>query len=131
MRLLGCRRPWMALAVLLLAAPGCGRQETAGRPASGTSSSHGGRFIYPLRNEPVTLNFVAASDQTSDMVSRLVGDSLVDRDADLKVVPRLAESWQFSGDGRTLTFHLRTGVRFHDGHPLTSADVRYTYERII
>jgi peptide/nickel transport system substrate-binding protein len=95
------------------------------------ASDYGGRFVYPLRTEPATLNFVMASDQPADLVCRLVGDGLVDRDVDLNFVPRLAESWEFSGAGRVLTFHLRAGVRFHDGHPLTSADVKYTYERVI
>ncbi len=94
-------------------------------------SEYGGRFVYPLRNEPTTLNFVTAADQTSDLVARLVGDGLVDRDVDLRIVPRLASSWEFTDGGRVLTFHLRSGVRFHDGQPCTSRDVQYTYERII
>ena len=65
------------------------------------------------------------------MVSRLVGDGLVDRDADLKIVPRLASSWDYADSGRVLIFHLRSGVRFHDGHPFTSKDVLFTYERIV
>ena len=100
-------------------------------PRSTAPPEYGGRFVFPLRTEPATLNFVTASDQPSDLVARLVGDSLVDRDVDLNVVPRLAASWEFADGGRTLTFHLRPGVRFHDGHPLTSADVKYTYERVI
>jgi peptide/nickel transport system substrate-binding protein len=46
-------------------------------------------------------------------------------------VPRLAASWEHSPDGRVLTFHLRSGVRFHDGAPLTSDDVVFTWERIM
>jgi len=91
----------------------------------------GGRFVYSLQAEPTTLNFVAGSDLSSVLVERLVSDFLVDHDSSLAVVPRLAESWDFSDAGRTLTFHLREGVRFHDGVPLTSADVVFTYERII
>jgi peptide/nickel transport system substrate-binding protein len=117
----------LAVAVL----PACSPSSTREVRSHAASTERGGRFVFPVRTEPATLNFVTASDQVSDMVTRLVGDGLVDRDADLRVVPRLAESWEFSDDGRTLTFHLRPGVKFHDGHPLTSADVTFTYERVI
>jgi len=125
-------RPFLAgLALLVLAtAPACGPSPSkTGRGSAGAPS--GGRFVFPLPSEPTTLNFVTGSDAISDYVERLVGDSLVDRDENLTLVPRLAESWEFSNDGRVLTFHLRRGARFHDGVLLTSADVRYTYERVI
>src|SRR2546428_8403074 len=120
----------VALLVPVAVAPACSPSpsEPVAPPAG---AAYGGRFVYPLRFEPVTLNVVTLSDQTSDYVARLVGDGLVDRDADLRVVPRLAESWEFTDGGRLLTFHLRRGVRFHDGAPLTSSDVKYTYERVI
>ncbi|HET6278445.1 MAG TPA: ABC transporter substrate-binding protein [Candidatus Polarisedimenticolia bacterium] len=88
------------------------------------------RFVYPMRIEPSTLSFVSL-DAYAVRVNRLIGDALIDHDADLEVVPRLARAWEFSPDGRVLTFHLRPGVRFHDGTPLSSADVRFTYERVL
>ncbi|HEV8701395.1 MAG TPA: ABC transporter substrate-binding protein [Candidatus Polarisedimenticolia bacterium] len=127
------RLPLRAIAILLLllAVPGaCGPAPSkTGRGAG--EGPYGGRFVFPLSSEPTTLNFVTGSDLVSDTVGRLVGDGLVDCDERLQIVPRLAESWEFSPDGRVLTFHLRRGARFHDGLPVTSADVRYTYERVI
>jgi peptide/nickel transport system substrate-binding protein len=61
----------------------------------------------------------------------LVYESLVMLDANLNVVPALAESWTFSADATQLTMNLRKGVTFHDGTPFTSADVKATFERIL
>lgn len=47
------------------------------------------------------------------------------------IVPDLAERWEVSQDGKTYTFHLRSGVKWHDGSPFTSADVVATYSRAI
>ncbi|MGW0040270.1 ABC transporter substrate-binding protein [Rhodococcus sp. NPDC003348] len=58
-----------------------------------------------------------------------VYDRLVHRDADANPVPGLAESWEFSADGSTLTFHLRDGVVFQDGTPFDSAAVEANLER--
>jgi len=115
----------------LVAATTTGCSPARDEPAGRAAARRGGRFVFPLAIEPATLNFVSGTDQASVMVERLVADSLVDHDADLRVVPRLAASWEISPDGRVLTFHLRDGVRFHDGVACTSADVVYTWERIM
>lgn len=46
-------------------------------------------------------------------------------------LPDLAESWTISPDGKTYVFNLRQGVRWHDGRPFTSADVKYTFEQVL
>ncbi len=58
-------------------------------------------------------------------------EPLVQLDPTLKLVPALAESWDFSADGLTLTFHLRQGVKFHDGSGFSSADVIASFTRIL
>lgn len=61
----------------------------------------------------------------------LVYEPLVMLDADLNLIPGLAESWEFSDDAMQLTFTLRQGVKFHDGSDLTSEDVKASLERIL
>jgi peptide/nickel transport system substrate-binding protein len=63
-------------------------------------------------------------------IDGLVFDTLLEADPDGKLVPSLAESWEVSSDGLTYTFKLRQGVTFHDGSPMTSADVKFTIDRI-
>ena len=48
-----------------------------------------------------------------------------------EIVPELADTWEVSDGGKTLTFHLHKGVKWHDGAPFSSADVKYTIERIM
>jgi peptide/nickel transport system substrate-binding protein len=54
----------------------------------------------------------------------------VNLDDSLQVIPELAKSWDVSADGRAWTFHLEQGVKFHDGHEMTSADVIYSFRRL-
>jgi peptide/nickel transport system substrate-binding protein len=69
-----------------------------------------------------------ASDSASHDVAGKIYNGLVKYDKNIQVVGDLAESWDISGDGLVITFHLRKGVRWHDGHPFTAADVLFTYE---
>lgn len=69
---------------------------------------------------------VSASDF---IVLNLVYDRLVHQDADGQPVPGLAESWEFSDDFKTLTFHLRTGLSFEDGTPFDAEAVKANLDR--
>lgn len=61
---------------------------------------------------------------------QLIFDTLLRTDANGRFVPGLAKTWETSADGRTLTFHLRQGVKFHNGDPLTSDAVVATLNRV-
>src|SRR5262249_52386975 len=63
-----------------------------------------------------------------DVVLKPLFESLLSRDPKTgESIPMLAERWQVLDGGRTWRFHLRKGVRFHDGAELTAEDVRYTF----
>ena len=70
------------------------------------------------------------TDEVSQKVYQLVYDNLLNLDDELKVAPGLATHWE-QPDDRTFVLHLRRGVRFHDGHELTSADVAHTFNSLI
>ena len=75
--------------------------------------------------DPAQVNLgIVAGEILSNLFS-----GLVQFDQELALIPDLAESWQVSEDGLTYTFALRGGLTFHNGDTLTSADIRYTYER--
>ncbi len=65
-----------------------------------------------------------------NIFDRLV-DIEVDDNGNSKIVPSLAESWDISDDGLEYTFHLREGVKFHNGNDFTAEDVAYTFHRLL
>ena len=58
-------------------------------------------------------------------------NGLVALDKDFKPEPELADSWTIADDGKTYTFKLHPGVKWHDGKPFTSADVKFTFENLL
>lgn len=90
-------------------------------------------LIYNLGAEPGTLNPITATDAYESIVnSGKIYETLVKRDnKTLEIIPLLAESWEVSEDKLTFTFHLRRGVKWHDGYPFTAHDVVFSYEKIM
>ncbi len=84
-----------------------------------------------IAGEPDQLDPHKTTSYFSFEVLENVFDTLVAPDENLEMQPALAESWDLSDDQLTWTFHLRDGVTFHDGSDFTSADVAYSFNRII
>lgn len=83
------------------------------------------RFL--IESNPANLDPRFATDAQSQRIDGLLFSGLVERDNQMEVHPDVAESWD-QPDPLTYVFHLRPGVRFHDGRPLTSADVKSTFD---
>jgi peptide/nickel transport system substrate-binding protein len=88
-------------------------------------------IVFGATAEPNTLHPLLAPDLTSRQAIDLVLDGLVAADESTTLVPRLATNWTVSPDGRLWTFTLREGVKWHDGAPFSSADVVFTYDRLL
>ncbi|MBO9542476.1 ABC transporter substrate-binding protein [bacterium] len=89
-----------------------------------------GTLRLGLQDRPSTLDPALASNVPAIAVSHWLYNGLVTFDDKARIVPELAERYQVSKDGKVLEFTLRKGVRFHDGKPLTSADVAYSLTRL-
>jgi peptide/nickel transport system substrate-binding protein len=115
------------LLVLILVGCGGNKDETAK-----TAEAPKEKVIkIAIEKDATSLNPVIVTDLTGEMFSANIFDTLVSyKDSISDAAPGLAEKWEISKDGKTYTFHLRKGVKFHDGTELTAKDVVYTYEEI-
>ncbi len=130
-----------AAASLLLAACGSSTsssssdEEQVETTASAESSSSGidtsGYLVVPSTAEIQTADVhktTADYQIPLNIYDRLVEIEVTD-DGSSEIVPSLAESWEISDDALTYTFHLREGVKFHNGAELTASDVEYSFTR--
>ncbi len=84
--------------------------------------------IFLSSGQPLTLDPAITHGGPSGPIGGIFS-GLVSLDSDLQVQPELASGWDVSPDGKTYTFYLRPDARFHDGRPVTAADVVYSWER--
>jgi peptide/nickel transport system substrate-binding protein len=100
----------------------------------GCSSNRGaeepGTVNFLIESMPANLDPRIGTDAQSQHLDGLIFDSLLAHDAQMNIVADLAERWE-ARDPLTYVFHLRQGVKFHDGRPLSSADVKFTFDSIL
>jgi peptide/nickel transport system substrate-binding protein len=99
-------------------------------PIEGTPR-RGGTLINVTGSSPSNLTCGFEKSAHTNVVTESMYNGLVHPDAEGDLHPELARSWEISPDGLTYTFQLRKGVRWHDGQPFTSADVKFSYEEIV
>jgi peptide/nickel transport system substrate-binding protein len=125
-------RLFFLLCLALFTAAGCGSPEQEivyGGPDTGPA--YGDLFINASIGDASTLLPPLASDAASFDIIGLVYNRLLKYDGDLSLVGELAESWEVSPDGLTITFKLRRGVKWHDGAAFTAQDVFFTYQVMV
>jgi peptide/nickel transport system substrate-binding protein len=95
-------------------------------------SAHADRsgLVLLIESNPTNLDPRFATDGQSQHLDGLIFSSLVERDENLSLRPDLAESWE-TPDPLTYVFHLRQGVKFHDGSAVTATDVKATFDFIL
>ncbi len=108
------------LLLLLLALSSCSRN----------ISTEPGVVNFVIESMPTNLDPRIGTDGQSERIDSLLFNSLVELDTHRIPHGDLAETWE-TPDPVTYVFHLRSGVKFHDGRPLTSADVKYTFDSIV
>ena len=118
----------------------CGGSPSGGEAAGGGEGGapqKGGTLTIGLYQEPDNLNPYLAVQTASRLVRELAVEGLVDAGPGDEYVPALAaevptkENGGISADGKTITYKLRQGVTWSDGHPFSSADVKFTWEAIM
>ena len=121
-----------ALLVLVLAAACAPVASTEMEETTGADSMMGGtlRIALPADVTSLDLHKTSRGDDAL-VVGQWFNATLVTQNADGEYIPYLAESWEFSDDGLTWTFHLRDDVMFHNGDPVTAHDFVWTYERAL
>jgi peptide/nickel transport system substrate-binding protein len=112
----------------------------ASRTASGDSAAGpvtGGRVIVGVQQEPEMLSEILNSMATNNLVCNLIFSKFVKYDDHYRLIPDLiteiptADNGGISPDYLVYTYHLRRDARWHDGRPVTSADVKFTFEVIM
>ena len=87
-------------------------------------------LVMIIESSPANLDPRVGVDAQSERIDELMFDALLTRDEHLNVQPGLAERWE-TPDPLTYVFHLHPGVKFHDGRPLTSRDVKWTFDSLL
>ncbi|MBI2863821.1 MAG: peptide ABC transporter substrate-binding protein [Chloroflexi bacterium] len=128
------RRLAIALVLVLVvawsASFGCIFKSSGKRPVSDLGTSRQGALTIPGADPP-TLDPALAQDATSANYIVEIFSGLVTLNRKLEIEGDIAEKWDVSKDGKTYTFHLRSGAKFHDGKEVKAQDFKFSLERAV
>ena len=112
----------LLLLLVLIAVPACNRKRAVRDERT---------LVAAISTDPGQLNPAITTNGTVHTAAGLLYDGLVALDDSLRPIPALAERWEVEQGGARYRFHLRRGVRWHDGKPFTAADVKFSFERLL
>ena len=118
------------ISLVIISLTACDKKIAADKaqPLSSIQPAYGDILVRGEIGDASNLIPLLASDSASHNIAGMVYNGLVKYDKDMNITGDLAESWDISEKGLVITFHLRKGVKWHDGQPFTAADVLYTYQ---
>jgi peptide/nickel transport system substrate-binding protein len=94
----------------------------------GQEPKRGGTITMAIQKDLVIMNPLVATKSTDKMLRELAFESLLGLDREGRIQPNLAERWDISPDGKVYTFHLRRGVKFHNGQEMTAEDAKFAID---
>src|SRR5216684_1503520 len=103
----------------------------AGCRGQSGGGDQGRSLVYYETYDPRSLDPALSTDVPTGEMVTLLFDGLTQFDPDGRLVPGLADGWIVDRAGRHYVFHLRTGVKFHDGRPLKAGDVAASFRRVL
>jgi peptide/nickel transport system substrate-binding protein len=121
-------------ALLLLVVVACTNERplpAVSNPEDQSKPQDGGTVIRRLPGDVATLNPVMAQSIHDRYVDFYLFTPMVHLDANLEVIPGLADKWDISADGKAYTFHLNPNATFSDGTPVLASDVLFTLKKIV
>jgi peptide/nickel transport system substrate-binding protein len=108
-------------------APSAQGRSAPAAPARQAGKS-GGTLTFAIAKDITHLNPLVRTSSTDRAVRELMFESFLDLDERGNIVPKLADRWEVSPDGKVYTFHLRQGVKFHNGQEMTAEDALFAIE---
>jgi oligopeptide transport system substrate-binding protein len=108
---------------------GCGGPSSSGGGGSTAQGKTDNILRYPLPNNPTSLDPGVVQDGDTLDCLQQVYEGLVAWSEDNKPVPLLAEKWDIEDNGTTYVFHVKKGVKYHNGQELKAEDFKYAWER--
>lgn len=114
------------------ATPSRAASPVASAAVAAPTGQRGGNVRFPLGSDPVPNPITVPGGLASIFSNKLLFNGLVRYNSKtLNPEGDLAERWDFSADGKELTFKLRSGVKWHDGQPFTAEDVKFTFDTML